>query len=115
MWRRGERRHRGAGQFRERYAQEKRGAYVPPQPPHTPQDTNRTGMSTGHKWIVALLVVLVLALVGPRACGWWYQIECTSDDGRVITHTLTGRKACDKPPYTDSIFDMGSNDYWLPD
>ena len=81
-------------------------------PPQAPQVVKQ-GMSTGHKWTLALVVVLVLVLVAPRACRWFEEASCTADGGRVITHNLTGREACDKPPFADNIFDLGSNDFWL--
>lgn len=90
-----------------------RDSRVPPQPAPQPPQVAKQRMSTGHKWTLALVVVLVLVLVAPRACRWIEEASCASDGGRVITHTLTGRKACDKPPYADTIFDLGSNDYWL--
>ena len=82
-------------------------------PPPQALPVVKQGMSTGHKWTLALVVVLVLVLVAPRACRWFEEASCTADGGRVITHNLTGREACDKPPFADNIFDLGSNDYWL--
>ena len=105
-----ERREARKREARERYERNQAERY---EQETQPSQVVKQRMSTGHKWTLALVVVLVLVLVAPRACRWIEEASCTADGGRVIVHNFSGRKACDKPPFADNISDLGSNDYWL--
>lgn len=64
-------------------------------------------------WVIALLAVIALAVAWPYVSDLIAESSCTADDGRVMVHNLSGRRLCDKPPFTDGIGGMGSNDYWI--
>ena len=79
-----------------------------------PKPTPPPAKNRGFKGLVIVLLVLILAvLIWPRFSEGSEERDCTSDGGRILVHTLTGRRLCDFLPLADGIFDMSGRDYWI--
>ena len=71
--------------------------------------------------IIGIALAAVLLIIIAVVCkDDWDAVACEAGpggenvhEGRVMTHTFTGRRFCDNYPYADSIADMGRNDWWI--